>query len=88
MDDIVRSFTFKACFKIQEMSRVLSASLHIESMIEAETFVEGKKFSRVRFRNGSHEKEQVVKHNVNVKQSEPSGCSTELVYLKVCSNDF
>ncbi|CAG7719954.1 unnamed protein product [Allacma fusca] len=82
-------FSFEACFEIREVAQVRSVSFDVESRIEAETFVEGKKYSRVKFRNGLPERPQVVKNVVNVKQNQAAKhCSKEIVYLKKGERDI
>lgn len=62
-----------------------AASFQIEYKIEAETFLEGKKFSRVIFQRGNTDRPQVVNQTITVRRSDASNrhCSNEIVLLRV-----
>lgn len=83
---MLNSFSFSACFEITGISQIRAAALHVEYRIEAETFVEGKKFSRVLFYNGRKDRPQVVNQTVMIKPRSGASnryCSNETVFLKV-----
>lgn len=83
--NFLHSFGFKACFEIQGEAQVRTASLGVEYRIEAETFVEGKKFSRVTFKNGRVDYPQIVNKTVNVRRHREGirHCYHEHVFVKV-----
>ncbi|ODN00073.1 Integrin alpha-PS1 [Orchesella cincta] len=84
-------FSFIACFEITGITQVRASSLRVEYRIEAETFVEGKKFSRVAFYNGRRDRPQLVNQTVTIRRSGAASnkyCSNETVFLKEGTKDI
>ncbi len=86
----VHSFEIEACFEIRELTQVRADSLTVICKMEAETFIQGRKFSRVEFNSSrDQERSQVVQLEKNIRRSDLGReCWREIVYVKVSSDDF
>lgn len=82
-------FTFKTCCSIDPLADSEKAqSLNIVYTIEAETFKNQKKFSRVYFGPDTVNRSNIMTRNFSIKTNSERICFTELVYIKESTTDI
>lgn len=80
-------FSFQACCSI-ELSTATSRKLDMIYTIEAETFNNNKKFSRVYFDYDITKRSNIVKRNILVETNGNWACHEETVYIKENARDI
>lgn len=81
-------FAFKACCAIEPYEMAATVKLDLEYTIEAETFNNKKKFSRVFFGPDFQVRSNVVKRRITVHTNGNMNCHEEVVYVKDNSRDI
>ncbi|XP_055683424.1 integrin alpha-PS1 isoform X1 [Lutzomyia longipalpis] len=82
-------FSFKACCAIEQMETSTSFEyLHLKYVIEAETFNNQKKFSRVFFGPDFKKRSNVMRRSIQVKSNGQMDCIEETVYIKEGTRDI
>lgn len=81
-------FTFEACCSISPYLSSNGKTLRLLYTIEAETFNNKKKFSRVFFGPDMKTKSNVVKRAIDVQINNQKYCQTEIVYVKENTRDI
>lgn len=81
-------FTFKACCSIEPYESSPVKTLQLLYTIEAETYNNKKKFSRVFFGPDFNKRSNVVKRNIQVKTNGIMECHQEIVYVKENTRDI
>uniref|UniRef100_A0A1B0DL82 Uncharacterized protein n=1 Tax=Phlebotomus papatasi TaxID=29031 RepID=A0A1B0DL82_PHLPP len=82
-------FQFRACCAIEQMETSTSFQyLNLEYVIEAETFNNQKKFSRVFFGQDFKKRSNIVRRSIQVKSNGQMDCIEEIVYIKEGTRDI
>lgn len=81
-------FSFKACCSIEPYESTPNKMLDLIYTIEAETFNNLKKFSRVFFGPDFKRRSNMVKRNVQIQTNGIQHCSDEVVYIKDNTGDI
>lgn len=84
-------FTFQACcsiFPYQTTNEQREKPLKLLYTIEAETYNNRKKFSRVFFGQDFNKKSNIVKRNLQILTNGQMNCQTEIVYIKENTRDI
>lgn len=81
-------FSFKACCAIDPYESTPTKMLELVYTIEAETYNNLKKFSRVFFGPDFKKRSNVVKRNIQVQTNGLQHCSEEVVYVKDNTRDI
>lgn len=81
-------FAFKACCSISPYQSSRGKMLRLLYTIEAETFNNKKKFSRVFFGYDFNSRSNVVKRNIEVRTNGDWDCQEEIVYIKENTRDI
>lgn len=81
-------FTFKACCSIEPYESVPIKTLNLTYTIEAETYNNLKKFSRVFFGPDFTKRSNVVKRSIRVQTNGIMDCHEEVVYVKDNTRDI
>lgn len=81
-------FSFKACCSIDPYESTPTKMLELVYTIEAETFNNLKKFSRVFFGPDFKRRSNVVKRNIQIQTNGIQHCSEEVVYVKDNTRDI
>lgn len=81
------SFTFETCCSLESVFKAGSAGgewvVQLHYKLEAETFQDGRKFSRVWFGPDHVSKSQTIENNVFVDHKKKKTCQQHTAYLKV-----
>lgn len=81
-------FSFKACCSIDSYESTPLKMLELIYTIEAETFNNLKKFSRIFFGPDQKKRSNIVKRNVQIQTNGIQHCSEEVVYVKDNTRDI
>lgn len=81
-------FSFKACCAIQSFESKQVKILHLVYTIEAETFTNKKKFSRVFFGSDSEKHSNFVNRSIYVQTNGQWDCHEEIVYIRENTKDI
>lgn len=81
-------FSFKACCSINPYESSPVKTLDLLYTIEAETFNNKKKFSRVFFGPNFNQRSNIIKRNIQVQTNGILDCHEEIVYIKEGTRDI
>lgn len=78
------SFTFETCYLLESVVKVRSTKLDIQLhyKLEAETFQEGRKFSRIWFGPNHTLKSHIIENTISVDHNKKQ-CQQHTAYIKV-----
>lgn len=79
-------FAIQACCSIQTLSSPIN--LKLTYIIEAETYNNLKKFSRVFFGPDFNKKSNIIRKNISVTPNDQMNCHKEIVYIKENTKDI
>lgn len=80
------SFTFQTCCSLESVVKAGSSSgwgVQLHYKLEAETFQEGRKFSRVWFGPDHTIKSHITENTISVDHNENITCQKHIAYIKV-----
>lgn len=81
-------FSFEACCSIDPYESSPVRSLDLIYVIEAETYQNRKKFSRVFFGKDGSKRSNTVRRNISIKTDGKMTCHSEIVYVKENTRDI
>lgn len=77
------SFTFETCCSLESVVEATEWGVKLHYKLEAETFQEGRKFSRIWFGPDHMSKSQIAENVVSVDHNKKQICQQHTAYLKV-----